>query len=196
MEETMPQTLDPESPAWQAATEFHGHACPGLAIGCRMALAACEALGVDTGFLTSRQGFKRNLSPDEELVCVTETDACGLDAVQALLGCTMGKGNLLLKPRGKTAMSFYYRPSGNAVRVTWQGERTSGLSRAEKIRHYLSAPDLVKVTDIPFDPPSRAVVAASLACVSCGELTAEYAIRLRDNHPYCLDCWPDPARIL
>ena len=70
-----------DSPAWHAAVQFHGHACPGLALGCRMALAAVRALLLDDSFLTREDApFSRNLSPDEELVCVTETDACCADA--------------------------------------------------------------------------------------------------------------------
>ncbi len=61
--------------------DFHGHLCPGLAIGYRAATGALEWL-------------KENRSEDEELVAIVETDACGADAVQVLTGCTFGKGNL------------------------------------------------------------------------------------------------------
>ena len=54
---------------------------------------------------------------DEELVCVTENDACGVDAVQVITGCTMGKGNLLYRGTGKMAFSFYCRNSGASVRL-------------------------------------------------------------------------------
>lgn len=37
------------SPAWLAAVEFHGHACPCVAIGCRMALAAVHFAGTPAG---------------------------------------------------------------------------------------------------------------------------------------------------
>ena len=46
-------------------------ACPGLAIGVRASAIAMDKL--NTG-----------LSEDEELVCVTENDACGVDGVQVL----------------------------------------------------------------------------------------------------------------
>jgi formylmethanofuran dehydrogenase subunit E len=48
-------------------------------------------------------------SSDEEIVCVTENDARGVDAVQLITGCTFGKGNLLYKGTGKMAFSFYNR---------------------------------------------------------------------------------------
>lgn len=100
-------------------------------------LAAVLAFDLDASFLTRTDAaFRRTLSPDEELVCVAETDACCVDAVQLLLGCTLGKGNLLLRPRGKTAMSFYHRPARLAVRILWQADIHAPdgreMSRGEK----------------------------------------------------------------
>ena len=63
------------------ATMFHGHICPGIAIGVLVAKYALE------------HGFEH--SPDEELVAVVETDSCSVDALQVLLGTTFGKGNLI-----------------------------------------------------------------------------------------------------
>ena len=193
----------PLSPAaWGKAVAFHGHACPGLALGCRMALAAVRALAIDDSFLTApgagNAGAAAPLSPDEELVCVAETDACCVDAAQSLLGCTLGKGNLLLKLRGKTALTFYHRPTARAVRVLWTAAATSDESREERMERFLYGPEdgLYRVREVPFDPPGRALISASLPCAGCGEPTAEYAVRLRDGKPWCPDCFPDPARIL
>ena len=36
-----------------------------------------------------------DFSADEDVVCIAENDACGVDAIQVLLGCSVGKGNLL-----------------------------------------------------------------------------------------------------
>lgn len=74
---------------WEACVRFHGHGCGGLAVGFRAVLYAWELLG----------GTQR--SEDEELVCIAETDACGVDAIQALTGCTIGKGNLVFSDAGK-----------------------------------------------------------------------------------------------
>ena len=63
---------------WDRAVDFHGHACPGLTIGYRAALYAAELLELD-------------FSEDEDVVCVSENDACGVDAIQAVLGCSIGK---------------------------------------------------------------------------------------------------------
>ena len=93
-----------EKMLWEKAKEFHGHECGGLTIGYKAALYAIELLGIQ-------------FSDDERIVCVTENDACGVDAIQAILGCSVGKGNLLFRLRGKQAFSFYNRETGKAVRL-------------------------------------------------------------------------------
>ena len=54
---------------------------------------------------------------DEELVAICENDACGVDAVQVLTGCTAGKGNLILRDWGKQVFTFGRRSDGNLLRV-------------------------------------------------------------------------------
>ena len=77
-----------EKELWEKCIEFHGHSCGGLMIGYKAALYVKELMQID-------------FSKDEELVCVTENDACGVDAIQVILGCSIGKGNLLFRMRGK-----------------------------------------------------------------------------------------------
>ena len=90
---------------WQKCVAFHGHGCGGLAVGFRAVLYAWELFGSDRA------------SQDEEIVCIAETDACGVDAIQALLSCTVGKGNLLFNLQGKNAFSFYRRSDGKSFRL-------------------------------------------------------------------------------
>lgn len=82
---------------------FHGHECGGLTIGYKAALYALKLLDVSKGDSSESQGC---VSKDEELVCIAENDACGIDAIQVILGCSVGKGNLLFHMRGKQAFSF------------------------------------------------------------------------------------------
>ena len=58
-----------------------------------------------------------NFSEDEEVVCISENDACGVDAIQVVLGCSVGKGNLLFHLVGKQAFSFYNRQTNRSVRL-------------------------------------------------------------------------------
>jgi formylmethanofuran dehydrogenase subunit E len=55
---------------------------------------------------------------DEELVVIAETDACGVDAIQVVTGCTAGKVNLIIYDYGMHVFTFYCRKSGKAVRVS------------------------------------------------------------------------------
>ena len=71
---------------WETCVQFHGHACGGLTIGYKAACYAAELLEL-------------SFSGDEQVVCIAENDACGVDAIQALLGCSIGKGNLLFHMR-------------------------------------------------------------------------------------------------
>jgi len=92
-----------EKTDWEKAMEFHGHICLGLAFGYRAAKAGMDLIGA-----------KR--APDEEVVVIAETDNCGVDAIQVVTGCTMGKGNLIFKDYGKNAYTFVSRNTGKAVR--------------------------------------------------------------------------------
>ena len=96
--------MDETRELWNKAAAFHGHVCGGLTIGYKAALYAIELLGL-------------TFSPDEELVCIAENDACGCDAIQAILGCSVGKGNLLFHMTGKQAFSFYERKTGQSLRL-------------------------------------------------------------------------------
>ena len=91
--------MDDEKALWKKCAEFHGHECGGLTIGYKAALYAKELLDLD-------------FSEDEQVVCISENDACGVDAIQVILGCSVGKGNLLFHICGKQAFSFYDRGSG------------------------------------------------------------------------------------
>ena len=84
--------------------EFHGHMCPGLAMGIQAAQIALREIGPH--------------AKDEEVVAVVETDMCGVDAIQFLTGCTFGKGNLIHRDFGKNAYSFFRRSDGRAVRIS------------------------------------------------------------------------------
>ena len=102
--DTIPGRSGDNHDRFAEAVAFHGHICPGLATGYRAAAVALERL-------------RSGRSEDEELVVITETDACGVDAIQVITGCTVGKGNLFFKDHGKHAFTFINRKTGEAVRV-------------------------------------------------------------------------------
>ncbi len=170
--------------AWQRCIDFHGHACPGLAIGYRAAEAAIRLFG-----------FTR--SADEEIVCVTENDACGVDAIQVMTGCSIGKGNLIYRDRGKQAFSFFNRNTGRAVRIVFKKQLSrEGMDR-EALQAYLLQAPLEEIFDYKepsFLPPERARLYASVVCERCGESAPEHKMRLEDGKKLCLDCCHDYSR--
>ena len=52
---------------YRKCVDFHGHSCGGLLVGFRAAICAMERFGID------------GRAQDDELVCVAENDACGID---------------------------------------------------------------------------------------------------------------------
>ena len=114
--------MDDEKALWKKCAEFHGHECGGLTIGYKAALYAKELLDLD-------------FSEDEQVVCISENDACGVDAIQVILGCSVGKGNLLFHICGKQAFSFYDRESGRSVRLVLK-EKPREMTKAESFAYY------------------------------------------------------------
>jgi formylmethanofuran dehydrogenase subunit E len=181
---------------------FHGHACPGLALGYRVAEFALRKLG--------------ERASDEELVALVENDSCAVDAVQVLTGCTFGKGNLHFRDHGKQVYTFIRRPSGEALRISvqwsppeesaeeknaWEryskGDRTEEIARlvherkSNKISAIMDAPDedLFRVTHTRIDPPPEARIHQSRNCSKCGEKTMETRMRLLDGETVCIPCF-------
>ncbi len=161
---------------WEKCAAFHGHVCGGLTIGFKAALYAIELLAL-------------TFSEDEKVVCIAENDACGVDAIQAALGCSIGKGNLLFHMRGKQAFSFYNRRTGQAVRLVLR-DRPEGMTREQSLAYYqaLSPAEMFDVKPATIRLPERAQLFQSRRCSRCGEVTGENWLRLRGGEAFCLDC--------
>jgi formylmethanofuran dehydrogenase subunit E len=185
-----------------ATIRFHGHTCPGLAIGIRAAEIALREVGRDG---------------DEEIVAVVETDMCGVDAIQYLTGCTFGKGNLIHLDYGKNAFSFYRRSDGKSLRVVARPSisgdgvkslaelhrrmNSGSLSQEERkrwhtIREEITArlmhgrlQDLFEIKPVQADPPAKARILSSLTCDSCGEAVMESRIRAHRDRRLCAPCF-------
>lgn len=186
------------------AVEFHGHRCPGLALGYRAAAVGLEALG------TAPPG-------DEEVVAVVENDACGVDGIQVRAGCTFGKGNLRHLDHGKHVYTFYDRRTGRGVRVAVrsdfsterldpgfgalraqvQGDMVSPDDRAEYDRRLRAVCDailampvdrLFVVTPVEGPPPEPARIHRSVVCEACGESVAENRVVDQSGRRLCIPC--------
>lgn len=163
--------------------EFHGHRCPGLAIGVRAAVEAQNILGIGH-------------SGDEEVVCITENDACGVDGIQVILGCSAGKGNLIFRIRGKQAFSFFNRKNDEAVRLVLK-PLPKMESREKKQDYILDAPleEIFEIKKPGYPLPEAARLFPSIDCEVCGESTAEPYIRIENGKKVCLDCFHDYFRV-
>jgi formylmethanofuran dehydrogenase subunit E len=182
---------------------FHGHLCPGLATGIRVAEQALLEMGDRPG--------------DEEVVAIVETDNCAVDAIQFITGCTFGKGNLIHLDYGKNAFRFIRRRDDKAIRIRVRPDAWKPLtldedrlmkrwyagaaSEAEKqeatrlrqrhIEMILNAPlpDLIEVQHIEPVIPPRARIFNSVACAQCGETTMEIRLRQLEGKLYCTECF-------
>ncbi len=161
---------------WADCAAFHGHGCGGLTIGYKASLYAIELLGL-------------TFSGDEEVCCISENDACGVDAVQVMLGCSAGKGNLMFHLTGKQAFTFYERRSGRGVRLVLRPKPE--MTRAESFEYYQSREprELFDVMAPRIALPEGARIFKSVRCAACGETFAEGFARLQDGKPICPDCY-------
>jgi formylmethanofuran dehydrogenase subunit E len=168
---------------WDKAVAFHGHECPGLAIGFK----ACEAARIKIGI---------GVSDDEKIVCVTENDACGVDAVQALLSCTLGKGNLIYRGTGKQAFSFFNRSNGKKIRICLIPGKNEDIDRTQWRNFLLSSPvdDIFTFSEPNFVLPEEARMFKTVVCDICGEGAPEHKMHLQDGKPVCSDCFRNYSR--
>lgn len=171
-----------EQNLWEKCVAFHGHECGGMTIGYKAALYAIELLEL-------------NFSEDEQVVCISENDACGVDAIQVILGCSVGKGNLLFHMRGKQAFSFYNRRTGRSVRLVLR-DKPEGMTRAESFAYFqsLEPKQMFDVKDATLALPEQAKIFDSYHCECCGETTGANWIRLAGGKKLCLDCYREYNR--
>ncbi len=180
--------------------QFHGHLCPGLALGYRVAKAALRE-------------FKADRPRDEELVAVVENDSCAADAVQFITGCTFGKGNLIFRDYGKHVYTFFNRRTNQGVRISedYRGfeddQRYPGLKKRqeagedvsremqafkmEKAAAILKADEkeILTITPVSSPPPEEAKIRSSLRCATCGEKFMGSRSREKNGKVVCIPCF-------
>ena len=159
--------------------EFHGHNCPGLTIGIRVSELAMERLDIQNA---------------EEPLCVTETDMCGVDAIQFLTGCSFGKGNLVHKDYGKSAFTFFSRKTGKGFRAVFQNSDAGDEpDKNLRIKQLLDADleDMFIIEDVDIPPIRPARILKSIKCSNCMEMTMESRIRIFDSQKLCLPCFKE-----
>ena len=190
------------SEGFTKCVQFHGHTCPGLAIGFQAAITLMKRLDV-------------RKAPDEELLAIVETDACGADAIQVMTGCTFGKGNFIFKNYGKHAFSLMDRRKGKGIRVCLlpdvfesdpeylslskkvQSDEASAKEterfrqlQQDRVQKVLEADpeSLFKIEEISPDIPAKARIMESGICDFCGEATKIDLLRKINGKRACILC--------
>ena len=182
------------------AVQFHGHLCPGLALGFRVAKAALREL-------------KAERPEDEELVSIIENDSCAADAIQFITGCTFGKGNLIFRDYGKHVYTFFNRHTGRGIRISEdyrgfedddrfpplkkrqeRGEDDTVEMQAlkmEKAAAILKADEneIMTIREVATQPPREARVHGSIRCAACGEKFMESRGRVKIGQIVCIPCF-------
>jgi formylmethanofuran dehydrogenase subunit E len=132
-------------------------------------------------------------SDDEELFAVVESDACGVDALQCVSGCTFGKGNLIFRDYGKHAYRLFSRVRRQGVRVVFHGKGIPAGLREDRpafAGRIMAEPEaaIVSVTRIPYEELRTAQVRTSVVCTACAEAVMETRVRQTENGPVCIPC--------
>jgi len=191
-----------QSEDFKRCETFHGHICGGLAIGYLAATAGLDWL-------------REKRALDEELVAIVETDACCVDAIQVLTGCTFGKGNLLYRDYGKMGFTFFNRRTGQGVRLSMNPDafsvnerqlelfkktregsitkaeqeelKTLGMQRTVEVLD-IRPEDLFSMTPVTAGMPDKARIEPSKPCSRCGEPTMASKLETVDGSLVCRGC--------
>ncbi len=187
---------------FNTVVQFHGHACPGLSIGYRVALIAANHF--------------RDRSKDEELVAIVENRSCAIDAIQLINGCTCGKGNLVFKDYGKHVYTYFKRGDKKAIRISLKPEvlsqdekhvalfakmrsetasseetkefRALHEAKSQRILEMLEE-NLFWIREVEIKPPGKAIIYPTLICSKCGEGFMESLGRVRNEKIVCIPCF-------
>lgn len=195
LEDQLPEDFRP-------CVAFHGHLCPGLVYGYLVAKGAIELLEI-------------HRSKDEEVVAISENDTCAVDALQVILGTTLGKGNLIIKDYGKNVFTVFNRADKKAFRLSrketyrYEGKHKEEYEKLEaayaagqataqqrKRQKWLKSLDLIAknfanvfdAKEVQCPEPPYAPLAPSRACTQCGEMTMATKMIEKKGKRFCVPC--------
>lgn len=175
---------------WEACIAFHGHPCPVLATGYRVAVEALKRLEITD-------------LHNQKLVCIAENRVCGVDAIQIMLNCTLAKGNIIIRDNGKQVYTVVRQSDGKSIRFSLKEEMAlpwpdpnvwpENVGWEDQIEKLLNAPadtlfDIQEST-VSVEIPFVGHVFQYHKCAGCGELVSEYAMHTKHGKTYCNDCY-------
>ena len=94
-----------EKTPWEQVVDFHGHTCPEISLGYRVAQIAMRELGIRP-------------APNSQLSVVADTHSCALDAFQVLNHATYGRGNLTVNEKKNHVYHFQYSGTSEGVQIS------------------------------------------------------------------------------
>ncbi len=198
------------------AAEFHGHFCPGVALGVMASVCGLWELDVASVFFDGIM---------EDLMAVVEVNACFADGVQAVTGCTFGNNALVYRDLGRIAVTFAQRGRKNGVRIRAVPDYRDHVNKAapqfyklmEKviIKRKGSADDIIAfrlearkaafcLVKQPFEKilitekvkpilPKQAPVKPSIVCPECGEeIMGSKIVQAGKHKGLCFTCSRHP----
>lgn len=198
---TITETIDQAT--IDRAVAYHGSLCPGLAVGIQAARLALREVG--------------HADEAHRVIAVAESDICAVDAIQALVGCTAGNRNLIIRDWGKNAYTFFRPADGKAVRIAgrpaWAADYQelrskvqAGLADAAEVARFhdanaseverllgMAPEELFQVWQVDGAPPRTSQVDAWITCPACGETVMDSRTRLRRGDSLCIPCFDRTA---
>jgi formylmethanofuran dehydrogenase subunit E len=185
--------------------KFHGHKCPAMPNGLRVAAAAMNKLGVER---TGDSALFAILDLGENH-CAT----CFADGVQVITGCTFGKGNITKAHKGKWGLTLVDKKTNRAVRVSPKAEAMMQTKKTDFFKNYREkgvpptmVPDAVvqPLVDKVMNAPEEMIMNVSdvfeyqwkeaphtfnsFACEECGEMVVMEYARVKGDKKVCIDC--------
>jgi formylmethanofuran dehydrogenase subunit E len=185
----------------EKAKSFHGHTCPGIVLGTRIAIAGNRRLGIE------------DPSKTRDLIVYVEIDRCLADAIQAITLCSLGKRRLKHVDYGKFAATFVDTSKNKAVRISVkEGARDWSMKHGEKrglvnkgkpvdrkqaisvmIEAYMKIPDrdLLNIQDVSVSIPKYDIPGLpqrKVTCVVCGERIFDGREKRENGRILCRSC--------
>ncbi len=84
-----------EKTPWEQVIDFHGHTCPTIALGYRIAQLAQREMGIRP-------------TVDSQCRVKAYTQSCAVDAMQVLNKATTGRGNLIIQEENAHIYEFHF----------------------------------------------------------------------------------------
>ncbi|MBW2038776.1 MAG: hypothetical protein JRI46_04155 [Deltaproteobacteria bacterium] len=185
------------------ASDFHGHLCPDLVIGCRACELAEKILG--------RERIKK-----EGIVVVAYNSTSAIDAIQTLTGCTTGNRALQIIDWGKHRYLFIFETTGEGVEISLKNHNLQSseeynaleeiVSRHpsnpkesvlyqgmidERVNQLLSATneDIFTYREVKLNPVKREIVTGLLRCEICGDMVLRSNTTRARGKTICYECF-------